>query len=49
MAVVTNARKRTVWIETFSIDHARGDLLERWRKGSPAVLARPPHPQTQEQ
>ena len=27
----------------------RGDLLDRWRNGSPAVLARPPQPQIQEQ
>src|SRR6266568_6092043 len=49
IAVVTRATKSTVWIETCSTFQARGDLLERWRKGSPAVLASPPQPQTHEQ
>ncbi len=37
------------WMEIFSKRQARSDLLERWRQGSPKVLARPPQPHTQEQ
>ena len=49
IAVVTMARPRTAWIETFSNLHAFDDLSERCRQGSPNVLARPPQPQTHEQ
>src|SRR5262245_36461858 len=49
MAVVTKARKRTRYTETFSTRQARGDFEERCRNGSPAVFARPPQPQIQEQ
>ena len=49
MAVATRATKSTEWTDTFSTFQAPGDLSERWRNGSPAVLARPPQPQIQEQ
>ena len=49
IAVVRTATNSTAWMEIFSVFQARGDLLDRCRKGSPAVFARPPHPQTHEQ
>ncbi len=48
-AVVTRASASTTWIVTLSSRQLRRVLEERWRQGSPKVLASPPQPQTQEQ